>query len=193
MIQFLLNNEPVALAQPQAGTTVLDWLRLQQHLSGTKEGCGSGDCGACTVVLVAASDTPTGLPLQYTPANACILMLGALHGKQLITVDHIGTPQTLHPVQLAMVEHHASQCGFCTPGFVMSLFALYHQILDTELLLSDAAMQHALIEQYLGGNLCRCTGYRPIVTAAIAVIKNRFGEGQLDDFDARAALTAAHL
>lgn len=217
MIRFLLNDElidfdthqeathdasfgaphdsPVdaALYGCSADLTVLDWLRIRQQLTGTKEGCGSGDCGACTVVLVTASDTPSGLPLNYTPANACILMMGALHGRQLITVEHLGSSVNLHLVQSAMVEHHGSQCGFCTPGFVMSLFTLFHQNFEADELLNDAEQRHALIEQYLGGNLCRCTGYRPIIAAAELVLQARFRQNVTDQFDTVAADTAIAL
>ena len=193
MIHFLLNHELIELANVRADLTVLDWLRLHKQLTGTKEGCGSGDCGACTVVLVSASDTPSGLPLNYTPANACILMVGALQGRQLITVEHLGSSENLHPVQAAMVEHHGSQCGFCTPGFVMSLFALFHQNFEASELLRHTDQRHALIEQYLGGNLCRCTGYRPIIAAAEQVLQNRFNQHVIDSFDKSEADTASRL
>jgi len=193
MIRFLLNHERIELDAPSADLTVLDWLRIHHRLTGTKEGCGSGDCGACTVVLVSASDTPSGLPLNYTPANACILLIGALQGRQLITVDHLALSGHLHPVQAAMVEHHGSQCGFCTPGFVMSLFSLFHQNFETGIELDDTAQRHSLIEQYLGGNLCRCTGYRPIIAAAEQVLTNRFNQGVTDQFDEHAAKTAKTL
>lgn len=196
MIRFLLKNEPIELHDPQPDLTVLDWLRLQKHQTGTKEGCGSGDCGACTVVIATPSDTDTGLPLSYTPANSCILMMGALHGVQLITVEHLGASNNLHPVQHALAVHHGSQCGFCTPGFVMSLFALFHQRFDADTrhtLLNDHEQRHALIEQYLGGNLCRCTGYRPIIAAAESILQQRMGEGIQDTFDEQASSVAATL
>lgn len=139
--------------------SVLTWLRTNMGKMGSKEGCASGDCGACTVVV---GDLVDG-NWHYKSVNACLTLLGNLHGKHLITVEALKTKinpevKDLHPVQRAMVEYHGSQCGFCTPGFIMSLFVLY--------------MNHStypgkdIVIQALGGNLCRCTGYQPILKAA---------------------------
>ncbi|MCX8005750.1 MAG: xanthine dehydrogenase small subunit [Burkholderiaceae bacterium] len=141
--------------------TLLEWLRDDaapaERRCGTKEGCAEGDCGACTVVLGRA-DGAGGLELQ--PANACIRLLPTLHGLAVFTVEDLGRPGALHPVQQAMVEQHGSQCGFCTPGFVMSLWFWYHD--------PQRNMGKEAIDAALAGNLCRCTGYRPIVAAAQA-------------------------
>src|SRR5512134_2712999 len=123
-IEFFLNGERVRLAAGEARRTVLTWLREERGLTGTKEGCAEGDCGACTVVI-AESD---GEALRWRPVNACIRLLASVDGKAVFTVESLAAPDgTLHPVQQAMVDCHGSQCGFCTPGFVMSLFALTKQ------------------------------------------------------------------
>ncbi len=154
-IRFLLNNEERTVENVDPTMTVLEYLRLHEHRCGTKEGCAEGDCGACTVVL-AEPDATGGI--AYQAINACIRFLPTIDGKQLITVEGIQDEDgTLHPVQRAMVEAHGSQCGFCTPGFVMSLFALWHN--------NRSASRDDVVEA-LAGNLCRCTGYRPILDAA---------------------------
>ena len=138
--------------------TVLEWLREDAHCTGTKEGCAEGDCGACTVVL-GRLDAHGQLQLQ--PVNACIQFLPTLDGKAIFTVEDLRAQGgALHPVQQAMVECHGSQCGFCTPGFVMSLWACLerHQAAGT------TATRQQLADD-LSGNLCRCTGYRPILDA----------------------------
>jgi xanthine dehydrogenase small subunit len=149
-LDFLLNDERVSLARENASRTLLTWLREARGLAGTKEGCAEGDCGACTVVL--ADLGPAGA-LRYQPVNACILCIGALEGKEVITVEALKKGHSLHPVQQAMVDCHGSQCGFCTPGFVMALYSQYKSGTPSDL--CDA----------IAGNLCRCTGYRPIVEA----------------------------
>ena len=156
-IRFLLNGECRSVANPPATRSVLNYLREDLRLTGTKEGCAEGDCGACTVV-VAEADAKGGLACKSV--NACIQFLPTLDGKALFTVESLKRADTLHPVQQAMADLHASQCGFCTPGIVMSLFALYK---------TNAQPDRAAIEDALSGNLCRCTGYRPIVDAALAM------------------------
>ena len=146
-VTFLLNGETVEVDTP-ATQTLLDWLRVERGLTGTKEGCNEGDCGACSVVVTDA-DTKRAL-------NACILFMPQLHGKAVRTVEGISASDgTLHPVQQAMVDHHGSQCGFCTPGFITSMAAGH----------SDGRTDH---DNVLAGNLCRCTGYAPIIRAAQA-------------------------
>lgn len=157
-LRFLLNGLPVEVTGLPPRTTLLEYLREQAQLTGTKEGCAEGDCGACTVVL---AQPGTDGALAWTPVNACIRPLPSVAGKAVFTVESLHAPDgTLHPVQRALVSHHGSQCGFCTPGFAMSLFGLYKNTPRP----SVAAAQSAL-----SGNLCRCTGYRPIVDAACAM------------------------
>ncbi|MEE4218980.1 MAG: xanthine dehydrogenase molybdopterin binding subunit [Xanthomonadales bacterium] len=160
-IRFVFGGrvEEVSNFDPQL--TVLDWLRLRASRTGTKEGCAEGDCGACTVVLGELDGINAGI--SYRAVNACIQLLATLDGRQLITVEDLaGADGSLHPVQQALVDRHGSQCGFCTPGFVMSLFALYHQPGSFD----GSAADRLRIEESLAGNLCRCTGYAPILNAA---------------------------
>ncbi len=160
-IRFILNETEVALSDIAPTATLLDYLRLDRRLTGTKEGCAEGDCGACTVLVGRLVDGE----LIYESVNACIRFTGSLNATHVVTVEHLAAKDgTLHPVQQAMVDHHGSQCGFCTPGFVMSLYGLW---------LSNDAPSPADIEKALQGNLCRCTGYEPIVKAAEAVARAR--------------------
>ncbi|WP_417808686.1 xanthine dehydrogenase small subunit [Thioclava sp.] len=146
-ITFLLNGETRRVAVTDPTQSVLDWLRAE-GLSGTKEGCNEGDCGACSVLLTDGNGTK--------PLNACLMMMPHLQGKALRTVEGIAGPDgTLHPVQQAMIDHHGSQCGFCTPGFVVTMAGAH----------LNGARDH---DDQLAGNLCRCTGYAPIIRAAKA-------------------------
>ncbi len=166
-LRFILNGEDVALKDIAPDQTLLDWLRLSRSLKGTKEGCAEGDCGACTVLvgrLTAAGE------LVYEGVNACIRFLGSLDGCHVVTVEHLAASDgRLHPVQQAMIDFHGSQCGFCTPGFVMSLYGLWMQTPNP----TDQQ-----IETTLQGNLCRCTGYEPILRAARAI--SNYGGTQND-------------
>lgn len=156
-IRFILNGEDVVLGNVAPDATLLDYLRLQRTLRGTKEGCAEGDCGACTVLVGRLS----GGKLVYESVNACIRFMGSLDGCHVVTVEHLaGGGDKLHPVQQAMVDFHGSQCGFCTPGFVMSLYGLW---------MKSPEPTDAEIEKSLQGNLCRCTGYEAIMRAARAI------------------------
>ncbi|MGN6466609.1 MAG: xanthine dehydrogenase small subunit [Rhizobiaceae bacterium] len=156
-IRFILNGQDVRLSDVAADETLLDYLRLRRSLRGTKEGCAEGDCGACTVLVGRLARDG----LVYESVNSCIRFLGSLDGTHVVTVEHLApVAGRLHPVQQAMVDFHGSQCGFCTPGFVMSLYALWMQ---------DPDPSERRIEKALQGNLCRCTGYEAIVRAARAI------------------------
>ncbi len=162
-ISFLLNGDPVTLMDPSPTATLLDWLREERRLTGTKEGCNEGDCGACTV-MVTDADGACAL-------NACILFLPQLDGRAVRTVEGIAGPGgTLHPVQQAMIDHHGSQCGFCTPGFIVSM-AVAHL---------NGRADH---DNQLAGNLCRCTGYAPIVRAAEVAAEAPVPEWMREDLD----------
>ena len=167
-ISFLLNGETRYLRHADPMQTVLDWLRAE-GLAGTKEGCNEGDCGACTVLL-----TEPGAA-HPKAVNACILFLGQMQGRALRTIEGIAAPDgALHPAQEAMISHHGSQCGFCTPGIVVSMAAGHAQ----------GRHDHA---DLLAGNLCRCTGYAPILRAARAV-ETAPVPAHLDDRAAQSAL-----
>lgn len=159
-VRFILAGQIEEINDCDPTRTVLEFLREDKGLTGTKEGCAEGDCGACTVVVGELVDGA----IRYRAVNSCIQFLPTLDGKQLITVEDLN-PSTerhdpdLHVVQQAMIDQHGSQCGFCTPGFVMSLFAMYHNRPDSSVKRTD-------IDLALAGNLCRCTGYAPIVRAA---------------------------
>src|SRR5882724_599987 len=176
-IQFRRQDRIIRLNEFLPQSTILDWLRLEERSTGTKEGCAEGDCGACTVVIA----RERGGRLLYEPVNACIATLGQLDGCELITVEDLAHEGKLHPVQTAMAAGHGSQCGFCTPGIVMSLFAHFHS--------EGERTERAKINDALAGNLCRCTGYRSIVDAA----RDACAGPMTDRFVAKEADTIAAL
>jgi xanthine dehydrogenase small subunit len=183
VIEFILNGERRSVSGVAPTMTVLDWLRTDEFACGTKEGCAEGDCGACTVVLGEAANGR----MRYRAVNSCLVMMGQLAGKHVLTVEGLadadGTP---HPVQQALVETDGSQCGFCTPGFVMAMFAFFHA--------GEGVDDDATIHDMLAGNLCRCTGYRPIVDAvkqAATVDGDRFAAAETASIAALDALPSA--
>jgi xanthine dehydrogenase small subunit len=174
-IRFVFRGKPIELKGFPPTRSVLDWLREDRRAVGTKEGCNEGDCGACTAVVARLE----GGKLVHRPINTCITFMGMLDGAELITIEDLAEGGKLHPIQQAMVEHHGSQCGFCTPGIVMSLFAMGKD---------GGEVTRAGVNDQLAGNLCRCTGYRPIVDAALASL----GKGE-DRFDRESANRAEAL
>jgi xanthine dehydrogenase small subunit len=155
-LTFVRRGQPVTLRNVPPDRTLLELLREDLNLSATKEGCGEGDCGACTVVLAEAVDGA----LRYKAVNSCIRLAHSVSGLAVFTAEDLAAPNgELHPAQAAMVQCHASQCGFCTPGFVMSLFGMYQNH-------SASGISREQAQVDLSGNLCRCTGYRPILDAA---------------------------
>ena len=166
IIQFVYKDQLFQVQNPDPNETLLNYIRTKLKKTGTKEGCAEGGCGACTVVLGDLKNNE----INYKAVNSCITLLPTLQGKQLILVeDLISKEGVLHPVQQAMVDYHGSQCGFCTPGFVMSLFSMYK---------TNSKFKDPEIKDSISGNLCRCTGYQPIIKAAKS-LKNK---NKIDQF-----------
>ena len=166
-IKFVWENKVYLINNPDPNETILNYVRLKLKKTGTKEGCAEGGCGACTIVLGELENNK----IIYKAINSCISFVPSLEGKQLILVeDLVSKNGTLHPVQNAMIKYHGSQCGFCTPGFVMSLFAMYKNF---------SSYNNEKIQDSISGNLCRCTGYRPIIDAAKSLNK----ANRLDQFN----------
>src|SRR6476661_2471667 len=171
-VRFLLNGKPYSEDSAPPSMTVLDWLRTRARLTGTKEGCAEGDCGACTIVLGREVDGS----LRFQAVNSCLMMLPQIDNRAVFTVEGLAAADAaLHPVQQAMIDTDATQCGFCTPGFVMAMFAFHH---------GGEPAQEPSIHEALAGNLCRCTGYRSIVEAC-----RRVAAGPDDRFMAQKPLT----
>lgn len=159
-IRFIRRGEVVSVSNVPPSRTLLELLREDLACTGTKEGCGEGDCGACTVVLGEAD----GGQVKYRAINSCIRLAHSVDGMALWTIEDLAQDGVLHPAQQAMVDQHGSQCGFCTPGFVMSLFGMYQNHVC-----QGQPITRELAQEELSGNLCRCTGYRPILDAAQAM------------------------
>ena len=176
IVKFVYNNKIVEIQSPDPNETILNYIRIKLKKTGTKEGCAEGGCGACTIVLGELK----GNKINYKAINSCIAFVPALEGKQLILVEDLVLKGDLHPVQKAMVKYHGSQCGFCTPGFVMSLFSMYKNY---------SKLSDNLIKDSISGNLCRCTGYKPIIKAA----KSLRSKNKIDHFTKNKKKTIAQL
>jgi len=165
-IRFIYEDKIQEIQSPNPNETILNYVRLKLKKTGTKEGCAEGGCGACTIVIGELKKNN----IIYKAINSCIAFVPSLEGKQLLIVEDLMSKNgSLHPVQNAMVKYHGSQCGFCTPGFVMSLFSMYKNY---------SSYDNKIIQDSIAGNLCRCTGYRPIIDAA----KSLNNENQVDQF-----------
>ncbi len=170
-VRFVLDGHVVEAQGKRRTTTVLDYLREELHRTGTKEGCAEGDCGAC-VVLVGELNS-AGTAVNYVPTNSCMQLLPSLDGKSVKTVESLKRSDgSLHPIQQEMVDCFGSQCGFCTPGIVMSL---------TGLVQTNACPNRAQINDALSGNLCRCTGYKPIIDATLKACQRPAAELKIED------------
>jgi len=158
-IKFYLNNDLITLSEPDPMVTLLDFLRLDCKLTGTKEGCAEGDCGACTILIGSLNKEKK---IDYKTANSCIMFLPSIANSHVISVEGLssGPSGELHPVQESMVQESGAQCGFCTPGFIMSLYGLW---------MKGSNLSKQEIIDSLQGNLCRCTGYGPIIEAALKI------------------------
>ena len=166
IIKFVHEDQIVEVKNPDPNETLLNYIRTNLKKTGTKEGCAEGGCGACTVVLGELKNNE----INYKAINSCITFLPTLQGKQLILVEDLTSKDgSLHPVQEAMVNCHGSQCGFCTPGFVMALFSMFKKY---------SKFNKDVIKDSIAGNLCRCTGYKPIIKAA----KSLNSKNKIDHF-----------
>ena len=163
--EFTLNGRSVQVCGVAANTTLLQWLRATGR-TGSKEGCAEGDCGACTVALI---DLNASGERTYRAINSCITLLPMVAGRELTTVEGLAEGDRLHPVQQAMVDGYGSQCGYCTPGFVVSMFEAYYRPDITK----EDQQARCKIGDQLSGNLCRCTGYRPIRDAMLQALAQR--------------------
>src|SRR6266487_3485129 len=163
-LEFILNGRPVRIENCSPNTTLLEYLR-NSGLTGAKEGCAEGDCGACSVAIV--EPDADGRP-AYRAINSCLVPICLMAGREMVSVEGVGGAANLHPVQRKMVEHFGSQCGYCTPGFICSMFEGYYR--------DDLRTPDDLDDQ-LSGNLCRCTGYRPIRDAALEAFSLRSRRG----------------
>ena len=166
---------------------LLDYIRAQPNLKGTKLGCGEGSCGACTVVLQVGDNTSEKRRIKHVAVNACLYPLIGIDGKHVITIEGIGTVDKPHPLQERLAKLHGSQCGFCTPGIVMSLYAVIRNAYNPETDNFDLTENVLEFAGHLDGNLCRCTGYKQILKAAKTFITQDLHRHLTKNHDGRTA------
>lgn len=163
-ITCYINGRKTIISNPNPHWTLLDYIRAQPNLKGTKLGCGEGGCGACTVVLQVPDHQSDKRRIKHLSVNACLFPLVGIDGKHVITVEGIGNVERPHPLQERIAKLHGSQCGFCTPGIVMSLYAVVRNAYNPETNKFHLSARDIELEGHLDGNLCRCTGYKPILS-----------------------------
>ncbi|KAF2682324.1 hypothetical protein K458DRAFT_432835 [Lentithecium fluviatile CBS 122367] len=184
-IHCYVNGHRTVIDSPNPHWTLLDYIRAQPHLKGTKLGCGEGGCGACTIVLQAPDTSSGKRRIKHRAVNACLFPLVGVDGKHVITVEGIGSVAKPHALQERITKLHGSQCGFCTPGIVMSLYAMVRNAYDPETKRFSLSARDIELEGHLDGNLCRCTGYKPILNAAKTFIVEDL-KGQLTEAEEKA-------
>jgi xanthine dehydrogenase/oxidase len=178
VLSFHLNGTPITLHNADPHSTLLDFIRSQRSLKGTKLGCGEGGCGACTVVVQHLH--PTNARISHLAVNACLAPLVSVEGKHVLTVEALGSAENPHPLQERIARYNGSQCGFCTPGIVMSLYALLRNAYDPLTEKYRLAAEEVELKGALDGNLCRCTGYKTILEAARTFVAEDLG-GVVED------------
>ncbi|MGI8967031.1 MAG: 2Fe-2S iron-sulfur cluster-binding protein, partial [Limisphaerales bacterium] len=180
VFEFILNGRPVCAENISPNTTLLEYLRNIGN-TGSKEGCAEGDCGACSVAII---DRDANGKVCYRAINSCLVPVCLMAGREIISVEGVACEKKLHPIQQKMVECHGSQCGYCTPGFILSMFEGYYR---------DDIREEDQLDDQLSGNLCRCTGYRPIREAAIEAFAEKNLENSEDFFATRLKKSDAML
>ena len=190
-ITCYINGKRIVISNPDPKWTLLDYIRAQPNLKGTKLGCGEGGCGACTVVIQEPDFQSEKRRIKHLSINACLFPLVGVDGKHVITIEGIGNVDRPHPLQERIAKLHGSQCGFCTPGIVMSLYAVVRNAYDPETKTFRLNARDIELEGHLDGNLCRCTGYKPLLSAAKTFVTEDL-KGQLSEDDEQSSADVSH-